>query len=258
MPNAFDSPRRKIDWAQHHIRKVKRVIQRFYREKDLYAVFTEPHPNIPQRLVCKMRLTKQPPWFLDDIVADAVTNLRSALDHAMFAVSSAAGKKERFRHATFPFGYTKKSFEDSLGGNCSDVPPEIFPLIRGYDPYKRPESGLWALHSLRCTNEHALVVPVGSAVYAGGNTVEGIGGFVSMPYKYTWDRTKGEMELCTIGPGVKLQGNFKFACCIEFGEIDAVVGQAVVPTLDLFADMVTTIVDEIEAETRRLGFTADL
>jgi hypothetical protein len=140
MSDAFDSPRRKIDWAQHHIHNVKRVIDRFYREKDLYAIFAEPHSNIPQRFVCKMRLAKQPPWFLDDMVADAVTNLRSALDHAMFAASSAGGKKERFRRALFPFGRTESSFENSLGGNCSDVPPEILPLIRSYKPYKGGES----------------------------------------------------------------------------------------------------------------------
>ncbi|MGA2373231.1 MAG: hypothetical protein ABSG11_21435 [Candidatus Korobacteraceae bacterium] len=259
MPNAFDSPRRKIQWAQHHLIKVKRIISHFHRQKNLYELFSEPDPNIPQRQIHKMRFAKQPPWFLDDTVSDVVSNLRAALDHAVYAVSTAAGNRSKgVRKATFPFAYTEDYFESSLRRNCKDVPPEIHPLIRGYKPYKGGENTLWALNAVRGTNEHALVVPAASVIYAGPSNFSSVGGFVSMPYAWTWDRTKNEMELFTIGPGAKLQCDLKFACAVEFGEIEAVAGQAVIPTLDLFAEMVATIVNEIEAETRRLGFNADL
>lgn len=258
MPNAFDSPRRKIDWAQHHLAKVKRIVIRFHRQPGLYEPFGEQHPDIPERIVYKVRLTRKPPWFLDDVVADVVVNLRAALDHAVFASSCAAGETRKDRHATFPFGRTEKDFRNSLRRNCRDIPSQIRTLIEGYKPYKGGEAALWALHAVRCANEHALVTPVGSAVYVGQAGFQSTGGFASMPYRPVWDKTKNEMELYTLGPGANLNGDFKLASTIEFNEIESVAGQSVVPTLELFVDMVTTIVGEIEAETRKFGFAADL
>ena len=63
------------------------------------------------------------------------------------------------------------------------------------------------------------------------------------------------MELFTLGPGAQLKGHFKFGFYIAFGEIESLDGKPAIETLDLFVDMVETILREIEAETKRLGFT---
>ncbi len=74
-----------------------------------------------------------------------------------------------------------------------------------------------------------------------------------MPYTPVWDRTKNEMELLTIGPGAKFKANFDFGLVIAFGEVEAVHGKEAVEVLDLFVNMVETILTELEAESRRLG-----
>jgi hypothetical protein len=257
MPNAFISAHRKVDWAKRHLAKFKRVVRCYFAQQDLYSIFAEPDPNDPKLVVYKLRFAKEPPWFLSEMVGDVASNLRSALDHAMYAVSTAAACKKRFRHASFPFAYDPANFENSLRGNCADVPQEIYPLLRSYEPYKGGSEALWALHQIRSTNEHAIIVPIGAAAIEGESTMRATG-FVRRPYNLTWDSAKNEMELLTAAWGVKIHLNFKFGGYIAFSEIDSVAGDSVIPDLDLFADMVETIIAEIEAETRRLGFKADL
>lgn len=158
------------------------------------------------------------------------------------------------RQCLLPLSRDSASFEANLKGRCKDVPKEIWPLLRSYEPYKGGSELLWALNLVRIGDNHKLVIPVGGATLVNGVDLRGTGGFMSTPLHPTWDRAKNEMELFTLGPGAKFQGNFKFGIYIEFGEIPTLEGELVIPVLVSFADKVETIIGEIEAEARKLGF----
>jgi hypothetical protein len=75
-----------------------------------------------------------------------------------------------------------------------------------------------------------------------------------MPYKLLWDSTKNEMELFTLGPQTaKFNGDFKFGCYVAFGEVSCLGGRIAGGVLEDFVNVVETVLQEIEAESRRLG-----
>ncbi len=257
MDSAFSSSRRKVDWAKHHLANLKREFGAFVKTNKC-EMFTEPHPSKPQHVICKMRLTQQvTPDGFAEMIGDVVDNLRSALDHAIYGVCVAAGRSE-IDNAYFPFSRNATKFESNMKGRCADVPQEVYPLLRSFEPYKGGSDALFALNVVCVSNKHRLIIPCASASFSAGVNARGTG-YMEMPYTPTWDSAKNEMVLCTLGPHTtEFNGEFHFAVFVAFGEIEIIGGEPVIPVLDQFVNMVKTIVGEIETETRRLGFTADL
>jgi hypothetical protein len=251
MPDPFENSRRRITWAKNQFAKLEGEIKLFQQQGPCEIV-TEPDLKKPEHLVYKLRLTSQVPDPVIEITEYIIYDLRSALDLAIYDVAVAAGCAAP-RHAYFPFAGDAADLELKLRGNCKDVPEEIFPLLRSYEPYKGGSEPLWALNKISVANKHKFLTAVGSASFAKGLFIEGIG-LISMPQVPTWDRAKQEMELYTAAPGAQLKGQFAIGVYIAFGEVEGVTGRPVFETLKHFIAMVELIVNEVEAETRRLGF----
>jgi hypothetical protein len=249
-PDPFESARRKLARAKSHLADLKQRAGAFHKSYR-YEEFTEPDPKKPENIVHKIRMIGELPPEFSEMTGDIVDNLRSALDHAMHGVAIASGCQNP-RNAYFPFSREAAKFEAALKGRSKDVPEQIYPLLRSYEPYKGGSEALWALNQVCNANKHKLLIPVGAVTFSTGIKFEGTG-FCSMPYVPVWDSTKNEMELFTVGPGSQFKGHFTFGIYIAFGEIESVVGKNAIPTLDLFVDMVETIINEIDAESRRLG-----
>jgi hypothetical protein len=251
MSDPFESSRLKIAWAKKNTSKLQRRLATFFRRHSGYEPFTEPHPNKPGFFILKVRLKKQFPKDVPAAVSDILSNLRSALDHAVYAVAVTAGTPKP-GNAYFPFSRTEKEFESNLKGRCKDVPSEFYPLFRACKPYKGGNAALWALNVIRGTNDHAFIVPAVGAGFVPEMIVEGEG-FWSAPYRPVWDSSENEMELMTLRPETKLKGNLTLAFHITFGDVEEFGGRNVGEVLDVFTKLVERIVDEIEAESKRLG-----
>jgi hypothetical protein len=228
-------------------------------KKQTYDVFLEPEPDKPEFAKCKMRLESSLPDEISELTGHIVNSLRFALDMALNDVAEATGcKKPRSaRNAYFPFSKDETTFEANLKGRCADVPEEMWPLLRGYRPYKGGEDLLLALNELCNANKHALVLPVGQSTFAAGVEMSGTG-FMSTPYpRPVWDYAKNEMELFTIHKTATAQfnSNFEFAIEIVFGEVGGAAKMPVLPNLKRFIEVVGIILGEIETEAIRLGFT---
>jgi hypothetical protein len=251
MSDPFESPRRKIARAKKHILDLERETRIFFARKDLYSPVSEPHPEKSGYTVVKIRFLKELPTEFSEIAGDALDNLRSALDSAVYAVAVAAGKPKP-GNAYFPFSRDATNFENNMKGRCADVPREIYPLFRSCKPYNGGNEPLWALNVVRGTTEHAFLVPATAITLIGGMEVQGTG-WISMPYKPVLDSNKNEIELCTVAPGATLHGDYQLAHYVAFGEVGSIAGKNALEVLDLFAKLVERIVDEIESESRRLG-----
>lgn len=252
MSDPFTSSRRKLAWAKKNLANLNRRIGRFMEQKDLYTVFTEPDTKNPQHLVHKMRWVKQMPDGLSELTGNIVDDLRSALDHALFGIARLGKSGTGPLNAYFPFASDAAHFEKNLRGRCKDVPVELWPLLRSYEPYKGGSEALFALNAVCGANKHGLLLPIGTATVTAKTIIEG-NGFWSMPYAPIWDWAKQEMELFTTGPQPKLRANITLGFYVAFGEIDSVAGKPAIPVLNDFVGMVGTIIDEIEAESKRLG-----
>jgi hypothetical protein len=257
MSDHFASSRRKIARAEKHIADLHGKIVSFFDRDDLYEPFIEAHPEEANFTVLKIRFIKELPEEFEEIVGDVLGNLRSALDHAVYGIAvafaaSTNSPKPKIDTACFPFARDAAHFESALKGRCASIPSELHPIFRDCQPYGGGNEPLWALNCIRGTDEHAILVPGATAAFVGGMEVHGIGRMV-MPYKPVLDSSKNEMELCSLAPGAKVHGDYQLLMYVAFGEVGSVAGKNAEEVLDLFVKLVTTIVDRIEAESKRLG-----
>jgi hypothetical protein len=257
MPDPFASSRRKITRAKKHLADLNREIEILFARPDMYQPFIEAHPEKPGWTVLKARFIEDLPQEFEEIVGDVIGNLRSALDHAVYAVALTFAvsndlPKPKIETACFPFARDAAHFENALKGRCASVPPEMYSVFRASKPYGGGNALLWALNTVRGTDEHATLVPAANAAFIGGMEIHGAGGW-TMPYRPVLEGIKNEMEICSLAPGSEFHGKLQLAMFVAFGEIGSLAGKNAGEVLDLFVKLVTTVVDRIEAESKRLG-----
>ena len=136
MSDPFESSRRKIAWAKKNLANLNRRIDKFFQQKNLYTVFSEPDPHNSQHLTTKMRLIKKFPEGLSELTGNTVGDLRSALDHGLFGIAAIGKPTTKRLNAQFPFSSDTAHFENNLRGRCKDVPVELWSLLHSYQPYK--------------------------------------------------------------------------------------------------------------------------
>jgi hypothetical protein len=252
MPDPFDSAKFKLAWGRKRIGELEWAIAQLL-EVCPCETFSEPDPNTPEYTVQKIRLVRPLPVEIPMIAGDAVDNLRAALDHAVYAVAVASGRTN-IENALFPFSGTPARLENQLKGRCADVPVEVWPCLRSFQPYKGGNDKLVALNDACNRNKHALIVSsafVATDVYA---KMHGTAGFISVPTVHIWDRTKNEMTLFTEGPGAQRNAQFDFRFLVVLSELPGYDGEQAFRVLDAFADEVERVIAALESEARRLRF----
>jgi hypothetical protein len=245
----FDSSRSKLAWAKKHIADLEREINAFAAEQP-YARIHEPHPERTDCVVVKIKLTKQLPVNFALIASDAAVNLRSVLDHACYAVAVASGNIAP-KYAQFPFAGTAERFEDNLRGS-KDLPEQIRPIFRSFQPYKGGNGLLYALNQISNTNKHVTLVALGAAVIRQSGKFHAVG-YMSVPTNPVWDNAKNEIIVATIGHGTKFDYDVNFAFFVTFNEVEGISGQEAVRVLNALASEVERVLMAIEAESRRIG-----
>src|SRR5438876_12182372 len=121
MTDPFESSRRKLARAKHHLADLDQMEKSFI-DGNPYATITEPDPKRHHHMVCKLKVIKPLPESFAEVVGDAVNNLRAALDHSCYALAVAGGKLKS-KNAYFPFGCDAADFERNLHGrSCRDIP----------------------------------------------------------------------------------------------------------------------------------------
>jgi hypothetical protein len=249
MPDLFESSHRKIARAKEHITEFDSRWQSFCDQPNLYEPFIDKDPERPGKDIWKLRLNHPFPTTLDEIIGDAVNNLRSALDHACYAAAVASGNSTP-RYAYFPFGKTEPDFEITMKGNSKDVPPAIQTIIRNYRPYKGGNDPFRALNLIAVRDKHMRLSQAGMRLM---NGFKGSGGGrVRFPVDPIWDHGKNEVEFAEFTTGEHFKFRFEFTPFVSFGEIEGIAGDPVSAVLDWFVQIVEHAVASIEEESRRL------
>jgi|SRR5208282_1760114 len=249
MSDPFESSRRKIARAKEHFLNLHREIEKFTLVNP-YERVIEPHPDNPDHLIHKIKMTKEIPASIADTTADVVNNLRNALDNSGYAVAVASGVADP-KFSAFPFARSVAQMANSLG-RSKDIPKEIQSLFCGFQPYLGGDDLLWALNEICNGDKHKMVIPIGTGMVRAAAGVESVGYF-SMPEPHVWNRAKNEMELITLGKDAKFKYNFHFRFSVAFNDIQVVDGEPVLGVLDDLCGKVESILVCIEAESRRLG-----
>ncbi|MDQ6771293.1 MAG: hypothetical protein M3Z54_15090 [Gemmatimonadota bacterium] len=247
----FDSSRYSVEHAERRLDEFKAEWKRF-GESHPYGLRVEQ--NADQAVDAhKLVLVKPFPRPLSGIAFDAINNLRSALDQAGHDIALAAGTKGRDAH--FPFGGTATA-PRKREGRSKDIPEEIFELMLSFQPYAGGDALLLAVNKLANTPKHETlvriepIVLVPSAFFGDVTVVPGEGGWSWPP---RWDGTKNEMVLFRVPRGKQPKYDLKVGALVEFTQVDAIRGQPADAVLNAMIGKVASIIDALEAESRRLG-----
>jgi hypothetical protein len=247
----FASPRRKIARAKEHLGNLTREIRAFI-DSGAYVQIVEDDSTRPGYTLHKIKLTQKIPQSIEDTAGDAITNLRSALDHACFGVAVASGNSNP-QNAYFPFARDIERLEAAIKGRCKDVPKEIYPLFRSLKPYAGGNELLWDLNLLCTADKHKIITPMGTGFVTPAINLKGTG-FFELPTPPVWNHAKQEMVIITLGPGAKYDYHLQFILFIAFDNVGSASGKAVRGLLWQMLVHVGGIVAAIEAESKRLGF----
>jgi hypothetical protein len=227
MTKPFHSPRLTLIRAQHHIDEFKSIVMRFRDEKP-WSYFTDDQSE-PGKVLHKVKFTRDLPEMLPCILFDVANNLRAVLDQAGYAAALVSGKitpAHQRPRTNFPFADTLLNLNNHIDnrGGCSDLPPEITAVFRGFKPYKTGNHTLWTLHQICNAKKHCRLVPVEISNAVGtfygnlppdsllGNIVDPATGEV-----VGWDAAKRELTLVSVPAGTKcrISGNFAFLVTID-------------------------------------------
>jgi hypothetical protein len=247
----FTSSLRKIARAKEHLAEFEREV-RVFLQTNPREMIIEPDPQEAQHVIHKVRFKHSLPLSLIDAAVDAIYNLRTSLDSAVYEIALTAAvftgkikpKKEQF----FPFAGGSVEFENNLKGRCQDVPEEIYPVFRAFEPYKGGDDVLWALNRLSNIDKHGLLtISLNSEL----GDVTGVGGMVRMYVNPVWDRNKNEIEIGTFVRNSQLNYKAQIALSITFNEVEVIAGEPALRVLDYCTDKVERILLCLESETRR-------
>lgn len=179
---ALESHWRRLNRAYDHIQALDRSIQGWL-DGDAYRIVKEHDPEI-RRTAYVARIGAIPDdW--QDLVGEAVHNMRSALDHLAFALNAtgyadakngAAIPPERENKSSFPiFGNISQAgvamdgegaFETSTSHR--DMPAGAVSVIEQLQPYKRGKDfrldPLWAIHELSRVDKHRIDLGVSASL----------------------------------------------------------------------------------------------
>ena len=250
MNDIFHSSKLRLSRAKDHIIDLEKSIRAFLDTKP-YARVIEPDSDGINQLH-KIKFTKSLPDEFAIITADAVDNLRSALDHAWHAIAVASSAIKPTGEAYFPFADNAAKFKKRLIG-CKKFPQDILALLRRFQPHKGGDDLLWALNRICAANKHRMLAPIGIAV--GGMHIRYMTfsgpGSIPMP---RWDRAKQEIIYAIVGPNGKIEYNIDITFDVAFDKVEAVGGQPAIAILNALASKVEDILKALEGAARKLGY----
>lgn len=186
---------------------------------------------------------------LKQIAFDITNNLRSALDHAVFAGTLSLTGEER-DGTKFPFGDDADELRGDAKRRCKKVPREILDFLLAFEAHRLGNPVLWGLNKLRNTKSHRVLVPVsGSAnMYGMGEPSAG-----TKSVDYSWDaatgRFKSRIELEPGASGGAVVFGFRLELLIGTGTFR---GEPALSVFNRMLGEVERVVSAIEAETARL------
>ena len=184
--------RAKIGRANKHLDDLRRMIDAL---ASAYVATVElnsetGHQAIKYALPDGQPLSK---WLLESalVIGDAVHNLKSALDHAWYALVAKADSTLVGKSTKFPVRDTSQEVESALHGSRIDVAiPALHQLIVGkLKPFKGGDGAIWPLHQLNNWDKHRLLTPVLQYFSPSGIEIEHEGGRVEKPLVMaTWQQ----------------------------------------------------------------------
>jgi len=139
MPAQFDGVRAKLDRADQHLRTLQHAFD-LWVGGETYEIVDVIDYDTGEDILTFRWVTAQPyvEWGL--LVGDCVHNLRSALDHLVYALavnSSGVDPPPNARRLQFPIADQKNAFAAERNRKLKGLPEHLVSKIEGCQPYHR-------------------------------------------------------------------------------------------------------------------------
>jgi hypothetical protein len=135
----LDDIRSKISWSRTRIEELDTIAKAFFKD-GFYTIVLEQ--DAKGCLVSRFGNVRPFPIAYSLLIGEIAHQLRSSLDHLIFAVARPAtpGQEQRVK---FPLCSTGKRFRDMKSSSLCNVPRGVLSLVESVQPYhcrKRPET----------------------------------------------------------------------------------------------------------------------
>jgi hypothetical protein len=159
MPHPLDGARTKIKRAKEHICDLEARLTSF-KNGNPYGVVPELNSDTGKR-VFRFRANQSIPDEISLRAAEAIQNLRTALDYAVWALICTGATPGR--HTGFPIYRSAKEYKAQSPGKVNGLCQFHIDAIDLTKPYKGGTDALWQLHELNNIDKHRLLLTAGIA-----------------------------------------------------------------------------------------------
>jgi hypothetical protein len=245
----FDSPFLLLNRARENREELNTRAKAFF-DNHTYTQFTDRDPNTG-RYSRKVKLSAELPPNLWPVAADAINNLRGALDQGVCATVTVLTPAANLDQVYFVFGDSRSHFEKSIARMAPKIHPRVLGVMGFFEPYKGGNERLWAIKNLTNSNKHRSLVGFGASVdNIDVNTLELPGpGPILRPY---WDPAKNEIVISNMVDKVEPRYDLNVAFHIAFGDIEGLRGKPVIQDIDYLSVIVKTFLVGMESDTKRI------
>jgi hypothetical protein len=247
--NLFDSAKLLLDRAREHREEFHRR-SKAWLDGHPYTTLIEPYPNTGE-YVLKAKI-EGIAGFLFPIAADALNNLRHALDHAVCASVLAKDGASDLTGICFPFGKNETSFNDNLAKTRKNAAPEIVAAVRALKPYRGGDDKLWGLSHLTNVSKHRSLIALYPEIKRLGIGPYSVFNNDQAWSRPIWDSTKNELTAAIAPAPEELNYNLNLEFYIGFGDVEIFQRKSVVAVIEHFLKRVEAINANIEVKTKRL------
>jgi hypothetical protein len=150
----------KILRAKKHVSELECEVHAFLQSRP-YEVSSKQDPHTGEVAYYASKVAEVPPS-IAAISADALQNLRGALDHLACDLVEISGNSVT-RNTGFPIFASQKIYEAQASEKVRGMRKDIAEAIDAIRPYNHGHPVLWRLHSLNNVNKHRLPNIVGLA-----------------------------------------------------------------------------------------------
>jgi len=157
VPGNISGATAKVERAEKHIAELEDELIRFGHTNP-YKFGPQRNPNT-RELLYRMIEVADPPSSLAPIAGDVLQNLRSALDHLIYAFVPSPGS-----FTAFPIFDPAKTEESYLGKKIKGICPEGREIVERCKPYKGGNPVLWRLHALNLIDKHRKLTTVAASL----------------------------------------------------------------------------------------------
>jgi hypothetical protein len=245
------SAKLRIERAAEHLDNLVAEIDRFFSENPGRYVSEPDSDGVHE--IHKLKFPTRFPIRWRVIATEIIEHLRASLDHTTFATFFLDTGRLDSNYAAFPFGKTPTDLDNSVRGRSKDLRPEIQTLLRSFNAYKGGNDLLYTLNDLGNDRKHGLVAFIGGATAGGEIRGTGMSGGVEFADPPIWDGEKNEIAYARVKLGTKFEHQGKLRVYVSMPNTEHLPGIGATGVLDKIGLEVARIIDEIEAESRRIG-----